>query len=74
MKQASRQLLRTGLAVAAPFLLVVGCVSGRELLARRIYGPDDVRGALGVRVLGAVPRPRPAGGRPAGRAATGRTR
>ncbi|WP_168219087.1 tyrosine-protein kinase family protein [Limnoglobus roseus] len=56
VKQPSRQHLRTWLALAGPFLLVVAGVSVWELWAWRIYGPEDVREGLGVHVLGVVPR------------------
>jgi len=54
-KKGSRQLLRTAIATAIPFLFVIAFVSIWELCSRRIFGQNDVRN-LGIPVLGIVPR------------------
>ncbi|MGY0194245.1 chain length determinant protein EpsF [Leptothrix sp. BB-4] len=52
-----RLLLNTLLSVFVGTLLAVGFALLRELLDRRVRGPQDLVEALGLPVLGALPRP-----------------
>jgi len=52
-----RVLLNTMLSVFVGTLLAVGIALLRELMDRRVRGPQDLVEALGLPVLGALPRP-----------------